>query len=81
MADAATPAPVYGPRPFHVTDTDQRGVVMAVSILFIVYAFMTATMRVAAKPRNQGIDDWLSLLATVLISLSLNRLLLMQDSF
>jgi hypothetical protein len=39
---------------------------MTVSILFIVYAFLTGAMRVAAKPRNQGIDDWLSLLATVL---------------
>lgn len=42
---------------------------MAVSILFMIYAFMVLGMRVAAKYRSMGFDDWLSVGATVCIKL------------
>ncbi|RMZ82152.1 hypothetical protein DV738_g1845, partial [Chaetothyriales sp. CBS 135597] len=66
MADTSTPEAVLGPRPFNLTGTDQRGAVMTISILFIVYAFLIVGMRLATKYRSMGLDDWLAISAMVL---------------
>lgn len=65
MSTSASDAPVEGPRPFTITHDDHRGVVMCVSVLFIGYAFMTIALRLAARIRNMGIDDWLAVVGTV----------------
>ncbi len=71
MSGPSTTGPVYGLRPFPVTDDDRRAVVLTVSILFIIYAFMVLGMRLATKYQNMGIDDWLSVAATVRIQVPL----------
>ena len=65
MSAPSTEAPVLGERPFRITGNDHRGVVLTVSILFIVYALMVLGMRVAGKYRSMGIEDWLAIAATV----------------
>jgi len=54
-----------GPRAFTITKDDHRGVVVAVAVLFIFYAFMTIGLRLAARIRTMGVDDYLAILATV----------------
>lgn len=65
MSAEATAAPVEGPRPFTITHDDHRGVVVSVAILFILYACMIIGMRLAARVRTMGVDDWLAVAATV----------------
>lgn len=65
MADSSTVAPVYGPRPYGLIEGDHRGIVLTVGILFTVYTFMVLGMRLAARHGNMGVDDWLSIVATV----------------
>jgi len=57
--------PVYGPRPYGLIEDDHRGIVLTIGILFTVYTFMVLGIRIAAKRGNMGIDDWLSIAATV----------------
>lgn len=54
-----------GPRAFTITKDDHRGVVLTVAVLFIIYAFMTIGLRLAARIRTMGVDDYLAILATV----------------
>lgn len=54
-----------GPRPFTITENDHRGVVMSLAVLFILYAVMIIGMRLAARMRTMGWDDYLAILATV----------------
>jgi len=54
-----------GPRPFTITKHDHRGVVMALVVTFILYAVMIIGMRLAARLRTMGVDDYLAILATV----------------
>ncbi|RMD41550.1 hypothetical protein DV735_g3591, partial [Chaetothyriales sp. CBS 134920] len=65
MADTSTEV-VLGPRPFDLSGSDQRGAVMVISILFIVYAFLIVGMRLATKYRTMALDDWLAISAMVL---------------
>jgi hypothetical protein len=65
VSSTDTPTPAYGPRPYGLTGSDHRGTVLTVGILFTVYAFMVLGIRLATRYRNMGIDDWLSIVATV----------------
>lgn len=67
MADSSndTPTPVYGPRPYGLTGSDHRGMVLTIGILFTVYTFAVLGIRLATRHSNMGIDDWLSIVATV----------------
>jgi len=65
MGSNSESAPVEGPRAFTFKSDDHRGVVMAVAVLFIIYAFMIIGMRLAARLRTMGMDDWLAIAATV----------------
>lgn len=65
MSSNSESAPVEGPRPFTITPDDHRGVVMSLAVLFIIYAFMIIGLRLAARMRTMGVDDWLAILATV----------------
>jgi len=65
MASNSESGPVEGPRAFTITSDDHRGVVMCLAVLFIIYAFMIIGMRLAARIRTIGIDDWLAITATV----------------
>lgn len=64
MADSTSETPIYGPRPYGLTDDDHRGVVLTMTILFMVYAGMVLAMRLIVKYRNMGVEDWFSLAAT-----------------
>ncbi|KIX00816.1 uncharacterized protein Z518_09881 [Rhinocladiella mackenziei CBS 650.93] len=66
MSDSSTEMPVYGPRPFPLSENDRRGVVLTIGVLYIIYACMVLVMRLASKYRNIGLDDWLSVAATAL---------------
>ena len=65
MSASSTDAPVLGDRPYPLTDDDHRGIALTMSILFLVYTIMVLVMRVAGRYRNMGVDDWLSIAATV----------------
>ncbi|ETI29384.1 hypothetical protein G647_01837 [Cladophialophora carrionii CBS 160.54] len=60
------PPPTLGPRPYHYTADDHRGVVLTISILFVVYSLLVLAMRLASKYRNMGVEDWLAVAATTL---------------
>lgn len=62
---ASSPAPVYGPRPFHLTHDDHRALVLTISVLFLVYALLVLIMRMVQRQKNMGIEDWLAVAATV----------------
>lgn len=62
---ASTDGTVEGPRPFIITSDDHRGVVLTLAVLFILYALMVLGMRLAARIRSMGLDDFVSILATV----------------
>ncbi|KAK5276132.1 hypothetical protein LTR40_012019, partial [Exophiala xenobiotica] len=64
MSDPSMPAPVYGPRPYPISENDHRGIVMTIGVLYIIYAFMILGMRLASKYNHMGMDDWLSIAAT-----------------
>jgi hypothetical protein len=61
------PPPVYGHRPYPNIEGDQRGLVLTLSILFLVYTVMVVGMRLASKYRNMGIEDWISIAGMVCI--------------
>ena len=65
MSDPSMAAPVYGPRPYPVSENDHRGIVLTIGALYIIYAFMILGMRLASKYNRMGVDDWLSIAATV----------------
>lgn len=65
MSESTTRIPVYGPRPYHLSETDQRGCVLIISILCIIYTFLILMIRLLSRHRNIGLDDWLSVAATV----------------
>jgi hypothetical protein len=64
-ASRPPPSPVYGPRPYPNIEGDQRGLVLTLSILFLVYTVMVVGMRLASKYRNMGIEDWVSIAGMV----------------
>lgn len=64
MAYPANGTPIYGPRPYGVTGDDHRGIVLTMTILFMIYASMVLAMRLIVRHRNMGVEDWLSLAAT-----------------
>ncbi|KAL2437929.1 hypothetical protein ABEF95_009346 [Exophiala dermatitidis] len=65
MADAPpSKPPVYGPRLYELTENDNRGIVLTMAILFMVYTFMVLGMRLATKYKSMGVEDWMSIVAT-----------------
>ncbi|KIW34857.1 uncharacterized protein PV07_01605 [Cladophialophora immunda] len=66
MSASSDEIPALGPRPYHNTANDHRGIVLTMSILFMVYSLMVLGMRLVSKYRNMGIEDWLSVCATVI---------------
>lgn len=65
MSDSSIRAPIYGPRPYDLGEKDQRGCVLIISILFIIYTCMVLMIRLISRQRNVGPDDWLSVVAAV----------------
>ena len=65
MGSATTSTFEEGRRAFTISKNDHRGVVLSVAVLFIIYAFMIGGMRLAARMRTMGPDDYLAILATV----------------
>jgi hypothetical protein len=59
---------IEGPRPYRIAQDDHRGVVTVIATLFIIYAYMIIGMRLAARIRNMGADDYLAILATVSVN-------------
>ncbi|EXJ59770.1 hypothetical protein A1O7_03917 [Cladophialophora yegresii CBS 114405] len=66
MSTAPDVPPSLGPRPYHYTADDHRGLVLTISILFVVYSLMVLAMRLASKYRNMGVEDWLAVAATTI---------------
>lgn len=65
MSAPETPPLVYGPRPYTISGHDHSGIALTISVLFLVYAVMVVSMRIATKYRNMGVDDWITVGATV----------------
>lgn len=65
MSESTSEAYVYGPRPYGLTESDHRGIVVTMSILFILYTLMVFGIRLATRHVNMGVDDWLAVVATV----------------
>jgi hypothetical protein len=65
MSTSPDEPPALGPRLYHHTANDHRGLVLTISILFIVYSLMVLAMRLTSKYRNMGVEDWLAVAATV----------------
>ncbi|KAK5555147.1 hypothetical protein LTR46_006777 [Exophiala xenobiotica] len=66
MSDPSMPAPMYGPRPYNISENDHRGIVVTIGVLYIIYAFMILGMRLASKYNHMGMDDLLSIAATAI---------------
>lgn len=58
-------ATTEGQRPYTIGPQDHRGVVMTLSVLFLLYALMVMGMRYAARARTMGMDDFIVVGATV----------------
>ncbi|OAP56218.1 hypothetical protein AYL99_09397 [Fonsecaea erecta] len=66
MSTSSEAAPALGPRPYHHTENDHRGIVLTMTILFLTYSLMVLAMRIASKYRHMAIEDWLSVAATTI---------------
>lgn len=65
MSESQEHVPNEGPRAYQITHDDQRGALMCIALIFIGYALMIISMRVFARIRTMGIDDYIAMVATV----------------
>lgn len=65
--------PKEGPRAYLITHDDHRGVLMCLALLFIGYALMIIGMRIFARYRTMGIDDYLAMVATVSFTITFRQ--------